>query len=533
MLTTYTVMTEADGAPVVDGVITLREAVMAASRDTAVGDAPAGTGDDIIDFTFDSFSLGVQLTEGALQFDGPGSLTVRGNGTLEVNAGDASRVIDFSGDGRLSIVQTTLRGGMAPTRTDFSQPPENGGAIRSTGGGLLDVQLSTVFGTAPDGNGGAISSNGGTLLLRGSQFSGRADSGGAIFASNADITMRRSDIATSTAENSGGGLYSEGGNVLVADSQIGATDGEGNTAINGGGGGIAFANGRLIVRDSEIVGNAAIEGGGGIAVIDGSSLQVLDSRIEGNAAPAGNGGGIDAAGTVNLLRTEVVANAAVTGGGLAFESGLIRDSTIEGNTATNRGGGLAAGRLRGDSGPVGRVLIANTDITNNEATTDDVGVTTSGGGVSLSTRTAKLSGVRITGNSADEGGGLAIPERRDVDPLNPGLRTLLEDVLIANNTARGRAGGLLNFGRTIVRNTTPANSITGNEAGTQGGGLVNGFSSVGPAARLRLERVVVDQNTAADGGGLFAEAGTLTSLGPATTILDNTPDDTSGPGAVV
>jgi hypothetical protein len=55
MLAAFTVDSILDnfdpGAPTTDGMITLREAILAANTNSAVGDAPAGSGADTIDFS--------------------------------------------------------------------------------------------------------------------------------------------------------------------------------------------------------------------------------------------------------------------------------------------------------------------------------------------------------------------------------------------------------------------------------------------------------------------------------------------------
>ena len=62
MATDYVVDTDADGIDDTDGLISLREAIMAANTDTAVGDAPAGEPDgDTI-----SFDAGNPITGGGI-----------------------------------------------------------------------------------------------------------------------------------------------------------------------------------------------------------------------------------------------------------------------------------------------------------------------------------------------------------------------------------------------------------------------------------------------------------------------------------
>jgi subtilisin family serine protease len=152
--------------------------------------------------------------------------------------------------------------------------------------------------------------------------------------------------------------------------------------------------------------------------------------------------------------------------------------------------------------------------------------------------TVNISGVTITGGTANAGGGL-----RNQGWLN------LEDVVIRENRSTGAGGGILNegtlaikrstlsgnsaaFGGGGVRNTSGVVTITdstlsGNEAQTAGGGVQSSLGSVsitnstlsGNAAvttgggiqlssgSLFLTNVTVTANTASDGGGVTIAAG--------------------------
>lgn len=116
--------------------------------------------------------------------------------------------------------------------------------------------------------------------------------------------------------------------------------------IDGGGTGTVIINRRpstlafLTIRN----GNSNVPtptGFGGGVEARGSSLTITDSVITGNTA--GNGAGVNASGTMNIVRTTISNNVATSvGGGILVGSGNthIIDSTITGNSAANGGSAL-------------------------------------------------------------------------------------------------------------------------------------------------------------------------------------------------
>ncbi|MEL6108184.1 MAG: hypothetical protein AAFU85_19335, partial [Planctomycetota bacterium] len=96
-------------APATDGAITLREAILAVNSDTAVGDAPAGSGSDTITFdpmVFADFER-IPLVGGELTISS--SLTINGsvNG-LQIDGRSSHRVFRVD-DGVSSQANVTIR----------------------------------------------------------------------------------------------------------------------------------------------------------------------------------------------------------------------------------------------------------------------------------------------------------------------------------------------------------------------------------------------------------------------------------------
>ncbi|HEY8560443.1 MAG TPA: choice-of-anchor Q domain-containing protein [Pyrinomonadaceae bacterium] len=121
--------------------------------------------------------------------------------------------------------------------------------------------------------------------------------------------------------------------------------------------------------------------GGGLYIESGSTVSLTDLAINGHSA--GAGGAIANAGTLNMTRSSVSGNAALTtlgdqsslGGGLinlgANSKATISNSTFTGNSSTSGGGIFNRGTL----------LLINNTLTGNSATQRGAGVSNEPGGV--------------------------------------------------------------------------------------------------------------------------------------------------------
>ena len=158
-------------------------------------------------------------------------------------------------------------------------------------------------------------------------------------------TVRASGLTfrngTANASNSffGGNIRAEGADVTITDSTI--TGGHASS-----GGGVSVVGGLMTIRRSTISGNEAVTGGGDGGAIQNTVgrgpgvLTVESSTISGNTARLAGG---------------------IISGGSAGNSVTIADTTITGNTSTNRldlpnGGGLS---ILGGTATVRRSIVAN------------------------------------------------------------------------------------------------------------------------------------------------------------------------------
>ncbi len=280
----------------------------------------------------------------------------------------------------------------------------------------------------------------------------------------------------------------------------------------------------LTIQESAITGNAAYTGGG-IYQTSGA-LTVADTLIGANQA--GNGGGVWTRSSASFIGVTFSDNTAIRSGGGVFSEAKggavsITASTLSGNTALQQGGAIFTS--------FGALILQNVDITNNSAS--------SGGGVYAGYGPVSVTGGLIAHNTAGgletspnepRGGGLFI----QLLSRFPGDGVTISGVEIRDNTAGrlgvfgGSGGGI--YIRAIQSRTSPpinivASTISGNEAGRQGGGIFvsNGAPTIagsiisgnfagsgGGGAYFNglsavVDRSTISNNSSGQGGGLFSK----------------------------
>jgi CSLREA domain-containing protein len=219
-------------------------------------------------------------------------------------------------------------------------------------------------------------------------------------------------------------LLPAGGQDYVVDSQLGLGQVL-DVTIRGTGSGLATirlnanspqdrvisagTNMTLQLSRVRITGGRDDDQGGGIEVNDGATLRMSDSEVVGNTAPSG--GGIWSAGTLVLDRTTVAGNEAT---GDVSELGL--------------GGGIAIG--------TGGATLTNTTVSGNRAD--------QGGGIhtqqSMTLRNVSLVGNTVPAPSPNQNGGALFQQF----PTGSGRQVIARNTLIARNVD-GSCGGTLLF----------------------------------------------------------------------------------------
>lgn len=449
--------------------------------------AGAGAG-DVVDLTGLACSE-ITLTSGAIAVAGDLSLAGPGSAALSISGNDASRVIEQTSAGTLTLTSVTLTHGIAT---------DHGGCLYVAGDAVL-TDVAVVACTA------------------GSIAAGNANGGGAFVLGNATLTgaVFANDTVEGTLRVRGGGLAVAG--ALTASSSSftanhatshSAGGGSQFQAIAEGGGVHALAGAEL--TDSVISGNVAASEsaeafGGGIAV--GShpddayaSLDIQRGTVTGNAVTsqcgvcAPQGGGIAAVGDTRLRNTQVGGNSAGSAGLYGGAGGLrvfnatsvaIYSSAIVGNHADSAGGGMIASEY-------GYLGIDGTTISGNDAGNQG-GTNEGGGGVLCLACALTVTSSTISGNVAGADGGGIMVGFGDYAPAAPAIL----DTTISGNSAREGGGLMLDGGDATISSST----IAFNQGTTRGAGISASYYSY----TIELQSTIVSNNTnGGSGSDVFA-----------------------------
>lgn len=328
---------------------------------------------------------------------------------------------------------------------------------------------------------------------------------------NADVVLQDVVIRHGRPSVDGGGGIRNAGDLRLLRVEVTSND------ANGSDGGGILSTGPLRLEDSLVSGNAADALGGGVSCEGLCTLNMLRSTLDGNLVRTTGsdqgGGGLHNLGSTLLEDCFVTGNVSLgsnydEGGGISSPGGplVLVDTHVTGNQAGS-GGGIIAGGL---------LTVIRGSVSDNSATSTSRG----GGGLLIQGLSAILDSTVIIGNSSNLGAAgvwttspnltirrtaiadnVAATSGGGISVVN-GL-AILDDSLIADNTARNGGGAALGSGTLRLRNST----VSGNTAETQGGGLwVTVFGTVS------LSNVTITGNTAdpngftgVDGGGLFVD----------------------------
>jgi predicted outer membrane repeat protein len=548
------VTTELDVVDADDGLISLREAVIAANTNQPFSDAPAGdeTGDRVV-FRGD-VRAEVVLTEGELTITD--DVLIRGQSTSlfgeEGITAENSRIFNVDTNEKVRFQAVLLKEGVA----------DNGGLIMANPGSDI-VIASSVLREGSATLGGAISIQGGTLRVQSSFFLDNISEtsgdfgeghGGAIYATDSDVTIAGSNFQRNSALDSGGAISTTGGRLhlfsstfsesramdggavssyqtrVVSNSRFGA-----NQSVLAGGAasfhesevhlleGSRFAN-NGIYEDSGSDFEFATHAGGAVYSTFGE-LYINGARFDDNVSD--HGGAILSVGTQAVYRNVTIEDnvAASSGGGLSFSGGRawVVDSQISDNTVNassefdGTGGGVYFSSGAPDQDSI--LVFRRVTVDGNEAAD-------SGGGIYISSDAKfRLYGSTVEDNVANgAGGGALVNNRADV---------VIAGSALMNNTAsgdEGSGGAILSRGE---GNTTLVfdSGIGGNSANAGGAiSVADGFT--------RLADSIVSHNIAqVRGGAASVDAGRLVFIGGTVelnrTIADSFPaNEKQGGGAV-
>ena len=282
---------------------------------------------DVDSMTVSNAANRVALTNAVTMksLSGPSHTTLVGHGPL----GDQAVRCAYVGPGA-ALIGFTLTNGFTRASGDEHAEQSGGGAWVAEGGVLSNCVIAGCEATK---YGGGLYGMAVDCVLRGNHAQ---HGGGAGYS-----TLTRCRIESNTSDSHGGGVYHGVATdcVVVSNRTLSANGGgaasatlancriEGNYAHAHGGGAAACT-----ISDSVIVGNEGGAGGG----VNGGELDRC--RLQANLARSEGGGAYSA----TLRNCLVYDNEAVTdGGGVYVSDGQgVRNSTVVGNRAGNKGGGL-------------------------------------------------------------------------------------------------------------------------------------------------------------------------------------------------
>ncbi|KAK3239811.1 hypothetical protein CYMTET_50288 [Cymbomonas tetramitiformis] len=337
--------------------------------------------------------------------------------------------------------------------------------------------------TADSGDGGAVSCadsvfRAASAVLEGNTATKR---GGAVYADTSCMVELANTVVANNSAETGGGVYG------ASYSQVTVTNGSTvvrNVAVLNGGGVFGGENTVVTVKGGSYLAlNVVTDGDGGGLYADAyATLDVAEgSRVQGNSATEKGGGlSLGMGCHVNLMDATVKENVAHLGGGLyAAEDAVVNviNSEVSDNQGSNGGGLYGAADAR--------IEVEGSVISGNVATDD-------GGGVLFHHLIAH--GSRIETNEGTTGGGLCGYHFAEIENVNITLNTAeVGGALVFRPTGDGRGGNLY----------LASSILQLNRAKDYGAGIVAGSeqSQHKETVFMWLEDTAIQDNEAVNFGG--------------------------------
>lgn len=340
-------VTPQNGAPIVvtgsgddlgeDGVCTLREAILSANQDAAIGGCTAGGGGDTI--LFDAglqrpLTITLTLTGAGEDVALSGDLDITGTLAIEgmpagvvaasagadivIDGGGLDRVFDILPGAHVTLQGVTIRNGSAAAET--------GGGVHNRG------ELTVRHATVTANQGGGVRNTGGALTMTDVAIVDNPGGFGVVNASQGVMTL-----TDSTVSGNQGGVLNQAATATLNRVEVSGNTGSG--VINSG-----VTTSRLTVMASTILSNSVTGNGGGVRNDGvGATTTIEQTRIAYNRATAGGGGLYHAGAEVKITASLLDHNQANAGG--AIDNGgstlAIVNTTLSANQAGDNGGGLS------------------------------------------------------------------------------------------------------------------------------------------------------------------------------------------------
>lgn len=308
--------------------------------------------------------------------------------------------------------------------------------------------------------------------------------------------------ANKVTDGNGGAFFVNNGNVTIKNAEVSY-----NKASNGLGGGVYVSGGSITIDGASILRNGANSGAGFYA--QGGSVTIQNnSKVNNNTASENGGGGYGSAG-VSVEQSELSSNAAKNGGGFYCSSGtsIIKGSTLSDNTATGDGAGVYVG---GGILEVKNIGKAVTSVVSRNKTE-----TGKGGGFFVNGGKTTIDGGNITHNEANYGGGFYCVDG-DMS---------VKGGTIGNNISKEDGGGIYVKGTFSME----GGSISDNKA-VNGGGI---YAEEGSVATISSGTITDNKATeGGNGGGIYIKNGATINLYKSAVISSNSTDSNGKGGGI-
>lgn len=325
----------------------------------AIQEANASVGGDTIELPAGTYTL--TLIGNGEEAAATGDLDITDGVTL-TGAGPDSTVIDGIGQDRVFDIASEILVTISAVkifRGTAILSQEDGGGIRNLG--QLTLEDVVISHNTASGGGGAIASygQGSTLTITASRFESNTSNGplggGAIYNSSA-ASIQSSVFDRNASSFNGGAIVNTGAGSLTLNKSTVKSNGVGSSGLGGG----IYNTSELIVNLSTINDNLASDGGGiaNVHFSSSTSLMLFLSTVSGNSATNRGGGLFNASGTtVVIIDSTIAQNSAATSGGGIFQQG---SQTIGGSILGANSAGTSAPDISGALGSVGYNLIGST-----------------------------------------------------------------------------------------------------------------------------------------------------------------------------
>ena len=328
VLAVLTVNSAADNTTAGDGLVTLREAIIAANTDTATDGGGTGSGPDMIQFapslngaTINLSSLGELTIDHAVSIDAgnlPAGLTIKAFDTSAA-FGDGTRIFNIN-DG---IAGTAIN-------VSFTGLTLTGGDVDGGGGAIRNTENLTIVRTTVAGNRATLD-------------------GGGIFHTDGALFLDQSTISGNTTQEDGGGVYVFGAaSVIVTDTTVSGNKAQSSTGDHGGG--LYIQNAASVtIASTTVSGNSSTGLGGGVYLDNNTTASISNSTISGNSSDGAGGGiwaDVQTGQTLTIEHSTITRNTSDSnkdggpGGGIFFSTGtggVTLENTIVAHNTDNSG----------------------------------------------------------------------------------------------------------------------------------------------------------------------------------------------------